>query len=207
VGIFACSVFLWNIDFDWHESNLVPRAFVCMNHQISTFRLQSLHVDYKFDFTSCDVDTWLPIDPVIDRIGLFESRGVNVGCGGGSPPPPEKWSSRSQTKCSWSQNYAFVYMQCFAKQIKYSGETRDWVMTSIELEICSNGSNSSEIIWRNITYLFGEFMNELSVKTRTKGWSFHLLSKHGDIYMSRLRVGTFIWNLGSARSFTGDILY
>ena len=25
--------------------------------------------------------------------------------------------------------------------------------------------------------------------------------------MSRLRVGTFIWNLGSARSFTGDILY
>jgi hypothetical protein len=134
---------------------------------------------------------------------LAAPRGVNVG---GWFTPPEKWSSRSQTKCSRSQNYAFVYMQCFAKQIKYSGETRDWVM-SIELEICSNGSNSSEIIWRNITYLFRAFMNELSVKTRTKGWSFHLLSKHGDIYMSRLRVGTFIWNLGSARSFTGDILY
>ena len=55
--------------------------------------------------------------------------------------------SRSQNKCSRSQNYAFVYMQCFAKQIKYSCETRDRLkLLSIELEICSNGSNSSEII-------------------------------------------------------------
>jgi hypothetical protein len=87
-------------------------------------------------------------------------------------------------------------------------ETRDRLkLLSIELEICSNRSNSSEIIWRNITYLFREFMNELLVIEVTNYWSFHLLSKHGDIYMSRLRVGTFIWNLGSARSFTGDILY
>ena len=48
-------------------------------------------------------------------------------CVGGGVHPPDKWSSRSQTKCSRSQNYAFVCMQCFAKQIKYSCETRDWV--------------------------------------------------------------------------------
>ena len=46
-------------------------------------------------------------------------------------------------------------------------ETRDRL--TIELEICSNGSNSSEVICRNITYLFREFMNELSFKTRAKG--------------------------------------
>ena len=40
-------------------------------------------------------------------------------------------------------------------------------------------------------------MKELSFKTRAKD----------EVSMSRLRVGTFIWNLGSARSFTGDILY
>jgi hypothetical protein len=120
---------------------------------------------------------------------LWGAQGRKCGGVGGWFTPPDKWSSRSQTTCSRSQNYAFVYMQCFAKQIKYF-------------------RNSSEVIWRNITYLFREFMNELSFKTRAKGWSFHLLSKHGDIiYMSRLRVGTFIWNLGSARSFTGDILY
>ena len=109
-----------------------------------------------------------------------------------APPPPEKWSSRSQNKCSRSQNCAFVYMRCFAKQTKYFRN----------LEMYQTESSSSEIIWRSITYLFREFMNEISVKTSAKGWSFHLLSKHGDIcYMSRLRVCTFIWNLGSARSF------
>jgi hypothetical protein len=133
-------------------------------------------------------------------------RGVNVGGGGvgGWFTPPEKWSSRSQTTCSRSQNYAFVYMQCFAKQIKYF-ETRDrlrllsWKFSQTPMKQLR--SNMKKY------YLFREFMNELSFKTRAKGWSFHLLSKHGDIYMSRLRVGTFIWNLGSARSFTGDILY
>ena len=38
---------------------------------------------------------------------------------GGWFTPPEKLSSRSQTKCSRSQNYAFVYTWCFAKQTKY----------------------------------------------------------------------------------------
>jgi hypothetical protein len=50
-GIFACSMFLWNIV-----------TLIGTNHQISTFRLQFLHVDYKFvscNFISCDVDTWV----------------------------------------------------------------------------------------------------------------------------------------------------
>jgi hypothetical protein len=66
------------------------------------------------------------------------------GVWGGWFTPPEKRSSRSQTTCSRSQNNAFVYMQCFAKQIKYFRNSR-WTQT-IELEICTNGSNSSEVI-------------------------------------------------------------
>jgi hypothetical protein len=134
-------------------------------------------------------------------------RGVNVGgvWGGGSPP---QRNDPVGLKLS-AVGLKIMLFTCSALRSKLNIlETRDRLkLFSIEVEICSNGSNSSEIICRNITYLFREFMNESSVKTRAKGWSFHLLSKHGDIYMSRLRVGTFIWNLGSARSFTGDILY
>jgi hypothetical protein len=35
--------------------------------------------------------------------------------------------------------------------------------------------------------------------------SIYFPSMHGNIYMSRLRVSTFIWNLGSARLFIGSI--
>ena len=38
------------------------------------------------------------------------------GVGGGSPPPQINDPVGSQTK---SQNYAFVYTWCFAKQTKY----------------------------------------------------------------------------------------
>jgi hypothetical protein len=89
-------------------------------------------------------------------------------------------------------------------------ETRDRLrLLSIELEIFSNRSNSSEASDMKKYYVLISRVYERIIiqNTRAKGRSFHLLSKHGDIYVSRLRVGTFIWNLGSARSFTGDILY
>ena len=62
------------------------------------------------------------------------------GGGGGWFIPPEKLSSRSQTKCSQSQNCAFVYMRCFAKQTKlYFRNLVMYRTQTIELKICSNG--------------------------------------------------------------------
>jgi hypothetical protein len=72
---------------------------------------------------------------------------------GGVVHPPEKWSSRSQTKCSWSQNYVFVYTWCFAKQTKYLifsklGDVSDsnfWVENLLK-----RNQAAQVIIWRNI---------------------------------------------------------
>ena len=82
--------------------------------------------------------------------------------------PRKKWSSRPQTKWRKSQNYAFVYMRCFAKQTKYFRNSETYqtqtIVASTELKICSNGVKQlRNQMWRNITYLFREFMNELSV--------------------------------------------
>jgi hypothetical protein len=68
-GIFACSMFLWNSDFNWHESSNI------------TFRLQFLHVDYKFvscNFISWDVDTWVLTTNRPHRLILLHKQALHV---------------------------------------------------------------------------------------------------------------------------------
>ena len=63
----------------------------------------------------------------------YTVRGVNMGVRGGGGSP-----SRSQTKCSRSQNYVFVYTRCFAKQTKYFRNSETDQTQTFELKICSN---------------------------------------------------------------------
>jgi hypothetical protein len=115
------------------------------------------------------------------------------GGGVGSSPPPEKLSSRSQTKCSRSQNCAFVYMRCFAKQTKlYFRNLVMYQTQTIELKICSNGIKQLRNNMKKYYVLISRVYERNISQNKRQGMKFHLLSKHGDIYMSRLRVCTFI---------------
>ena len=69
------------------------------------------------------------------------------GGGGGGSPPPEKLSSLSQTICAVGLKIMHLF-RCSALRSKLNiFETRDRLrLLSIELEICSNRSNSSEVI-------------------------------------------------------------
>ena len=115
-----------------------------------------------------------------------------------------KWSSRSQTKCSRSQtkcsrsqNYAFVNTRCFAKQTKYFRKSETYQTQTIELKISRNVIKQLRNNMKKYYVLISRVYERIiSQNTRGKGWRFHLISKHGGIYMSRLRVCTFIWNLG-----------
>jgi hypothetical protein len=75
------------------------------------------------NFISARIVLIIELASQITKENVYQGRKCGGVWGGGSPPP-EKLSSRSQTTCSRSQNYAFVYMQCFAKQIKYFRNSR-----------------------------------------------------------------------------------
>jgi hypothetical protein len=82
----------------------------------------------------------------------------SVGGGGGSPPPQRNDPVGLKLRAVGLKMMRLFTCSALRSKLIFF-KTRDRLrLLSIELEMCSNGSNSSEVIWRNITYLFREFI-------------------------------------------------